>query len=172
MQGKQRLNLWVATIIILLSVVLFWANYSGIIELHQMYGPFLLHHWFSLIGASFIALYTPIYYYLKRKKPESMRAIMNLHIHGNLISFALISLHFSNQISRPAEFFPDLQTGLTLYPIVIILVLTGYLMRFRVLKIPWKNTKFLHVSLTIAFYFIIWVHILHGLGLINVHINH
>jgi hypothetical protein len=155
------------TILLILSVVLAWMNYSGFFELHIRVGPFFIHHWFSLAGSIYIAFFTPLYYYLKRKRPGLTRTLLRLHTYGNVVSFGLISIHFSQHISRPAAFYPDLQTGLALYLTVVVLVLTGYLMRYRLFSIPYSMVRFLHVSSTTAFYFVIWIHILHGFGIIN-----
>jgi len=114
-----------------------------------------------------IAIYSPIYYVAKRKYPLKTKAFLRVHVFGNLFSFMLITVHFAQQISRPAAFFPDLSTGLVLYIVMPILVATGYLYRFRVFKsIKPHVNRFLHVSLTITFYITIIVHILQGLSII------
>ena len=83
------------------------------------------------------------------------------------MSFMLITVHFTQQISRPEAFFPDLSTGLLLYIVMPILVLTGYLHRFRIFKkIDPHSNRYLHVSLTLTFYLTIIVHILQGLNII------
>ena len=164
---RRSANFWVILSLIILSIIIAWANYAGLLQLHDRVGPFFIHHWFSLTGSFYIALFTPIYYVMKRRNPRKTGTLLKLHTYGNVVSFGLISIHFAQQISRPAQFFPSLQTGLALYPIVTLLVASGFLMRFRVISLPHNSLRFLHVSLTTAFYFTIWVHILHGLDLIN-----
>lgn len=167
MGARRNAEFWLIISLIILSIITAWANYSGYLELHVRVGPFFIHHWFSLTGSLYIALFTPIYYITKRRNPKLTRTLLRFHAFGNVISFGLISIHFSQQISRPAAFYPALQTGLALYPIVTLLVTTGFFMRFRVSSIPYKTLRSLHIGLTTAFYFTIWVHILHGLGWIN-----
>jgi hypothetical protein len=165
---RRKTDFWLIILLLILSIITSWANYSGYLQLHSRVGPFLIHHWFSIIGSLYIALFTPIYYILKRRDPKLTKTLLRLHTYGNVISFGLISIHFSQQISRPPAFYPALQTGLALYPIVVLLVVTGFLMRFRVLNISSNTLRTFHVGLTTAFYFTIWVHVLHGLGWINV----
>lgn len=167
MGSRRNVDFWIILLLIILSTMTAVANYAGLLELHVRVGPFFIHHWFSLSGSFYIAIFTPLYYLLKRRTPKATSTLLKLHTYGNVISFGLISIHFAQQISRPAQFYPSLQTGLALYPIVVLLVASGFLMRFRLLSIPSRSLRFLHVSLTTAFYFTIWVHILHGLGLIN-----
>jgi hypothetical protein len=164
---RRNADFWLIISLLILSIIIAWANYSSYLELHVRVGPFFIHHWFSLAGSFYIALLTPIYYITKRRNPKSTRKLLRLHTYGNVISFGLISIHFSQQISRPAAFYPALQTGLALYPIVTLLLVSGFLMRFRVASIPYKTLRSIHVGLTTAFYFTIWVHLFHGLGWIN-----
>jgi hypothetical protein len=167
MEFRRNADFWLVISILIISMFAAWANYSGYLELHVRVGPFFIHHWFSLAGSLYISLFTPIYYITKRRDPKLTRTLLRLHTYGNVFSFGLISIHFSQQISRPAAFYPALQTGLALYPIVGFLVVTGFLMRFRVASISYKTLRSFHVGLTTAFYFTIWVHLLHGLGWIN-----
>ena len=156
-----------ATIIILITIVLAIIVYMRFFDLNFFVGAFRLTHWFVWIGTFFITIYSPIYYVAKRKYPLKTKAFLRVHVFGNLFSFMLITVHFAQQISRPAAFFPDLSTGLVLYIVMPILVATGYLYRFRVFKsIKPHVNRFLHVSLTLTFYITIIVHILQGLSII------
>jgi hypothetical protein len=86
---------------------------------------------------------------------------------GNLFAFALVSIHFTSEISRPAEYFPNLGTGLALYIALILLVATGIFQRFPLsLKIKIQTYRFLHTGAAVTFYLIIIIHILHGLGIL------
>jgi hypothetical protein len=164
---RRSTDFWVILTLIILSIIASWANYAGLLGLHVRVGSFFIHHWFSLTGSFYIAIFTLFYYIMKRRNPKATSTLLKLHMYGNVVSFGLISIHFAQQISRPAQFYPSLQTGLALYPIVALLVASGFLMRFRVSSLPQRSLRFLHVSLTTAYYFTIWVHILHGLGWIN-----
>ncbi|MDH5419374.1 MAG: hypothetical protein OEX06_03485, partial [Candidatus Bathyarchaeota archaeon] len=64
------------------------------------------------------------------------------------------------------QFFPKLGTGVTLVAAVILLVSTGFFQRFLIGRRLRRYWRFIHVSVTMSFYLIILVHILHGLGII------
>jgi hypothetical protein len=98
---------WAALSIIIVTIALALANYSGLLEFHILVGPFFIHHWMSWSGSLFIAIATPLYSYLKSRSPEKRNRLSNVHMFGNLGAFLLISIHFSQQMSRPTEFFPD-----------------------------------------------------------------
>jgi len=129
-------------------------------------GPLRLSHWMGIIGTFFIALYTPIFYILKRLYPKKLKYLLNIHVLGFLISFMFITIHFAGQISRPQQFYPELGEGIALFIIMVLLVATGFIHRFQI--IPKKNGKyykphfnrFYHVSITTAFYIVIIVHVL------------
>jgi hypothetical protein len=128
-------------------------------------GPFRANHWFVWIGTLYIAFAVPIIAMAKRRYPSKFLALFRVHVFGNLLAFLLISLHFAGQIDRPAEFYPQLGTGLALYIIMMLLVATGFTHRFQLIpRIKSQTRKFVHVGLTFSFYIIIGIHILHGLG--------
>jgi hypothetical protein len=96
-----------------------------------------------------------------------MKALLRIHVYGNLLAFLLISIHFASQIARPAEFFPDLGTGLALYVVMLLLTTTGFLQRFRIMPgLKLQSNRFFHVSVAVSFYILIGIHILHGVGII------
>jgi hypothetical protein len=94
------------------------------------------------IGIVFVAAYTPRYYLLKRSYAKRAKTLLGTHVIGNLLSFMLISIHFASQMGRPAQFFPDLGTGIVLYPVMIILVATGIFQRFQIAR----NLKKMEIS--------------------------
>ncbi len=157
---------WLSLIILILAILLASASYydliNEIIDIRII--QYTLHHWFSIIGTLIIAVFTPIYYFTKHRYIRRLKVLLFTHVFINLISFALISIHFAHQIARPAQFYPDLGTGIVLYPTVILLVLTGFFRRFNIFK--GRRYFFLHRSLTITFYFVIVVHLLHGFRII------
>jgi len=130
-------------------------------------GPFRLNHWFVWIGTVYVALAVPVIAVLKRKRPNTYKTLIRVHVFGNLLAFLLISIHFAGQIGRPAAFYPNLGTGLVLYIAMIILVGTGVLQRFHLVpSIKPQTYRFLHTSSAVTFYLVIGVHILHGLGIL------
>ncbi len=165
MKYLRDIDFWVAAAIIMATIPLMVATYSRWFQLNFLVGPFRFTHWLSWIGTLFIALFTLAYYVLKRRYPRNTKALLKIHVFGNLISFLLISIHFAQQVGRPPEFFPDLGTGLALYLVMPFLVASGFLHRFQILKTikPHLN-RFFHVAITLTFYMVIIVHILQGLN--------
>jgi len=128
-------------------------------------GPFRADHWFVWIGTLYIAFTVLMIAILKQRYKSKFITLFRIHVFGKLLAFLLISIHFTGQINRPAEFYPDLGTGLTLYISMLLLVATGFTHRFRLIpRIKSQTRKFLHVGLSFSFYMIIGIHILHGLG--------
>ena len=158
--------LWAAVLILLVTFFLSFGTYIHWFQLGFFVGPYRFNHWLGWIGVLFVAIYTPLYYILKRGYAKRAKALLGSHVIGNLTSFMLISIHFASQISRPAQFFPDLGTGVVLYPIMIILVVTGIFQRFQIARNLGRKWRFLHTSLATSFYLVIFVHILQGLGVL------
>ena len=167
MPFMRNRHFWFGLLIAMLTIFISIATFFHWVNVGFRVGPYYLTHWFSWMGVIFIAGFTPIYYALKRRTPRLLRPLILLHTYGNLLSFTAISTHFASQLGRPAAFYPDLGTGVALYLIMMILVLTGFLHRFQIVGrvIPHQN-RFLHISVTTAFYIVILVHILEGLQLI------
>lgn len=162
----KSVSFWIALLLIIATPFLMFAVYNDILQLHVLIGPYFIHHWLSWTGSIFIAVFTPIYYSLKRRNPQSIKTLLNVHVFGNLLAFMFISIHFTQQISRPAQFYPDLGTGIVLYATTLLMVATGFSMRFQIGNIARKTLRFIHTSSTVTFYLIILVHILHGLEVI------
>jgi len=175
--GSSRIrdpHLWaflaIVVIIIYLSVAVFlrWINVSFRVE------QYLFSHWMSWIGALYLAVVTPVAYVLRRRYPRRLQLFRSVHMYGNLLAFMLTSIHFYQQIGRSPQAYPRLGTGVAQYTMVLTLVLTGFIQRFRLFQrldvnISSRSRAFagylrtLHVSSIIAFYFVIVLHILHGL---------
>lgn len=165
MKLLNRPSFWLAVIILLASLYFSLATAFQWIDIRFRIGAYFVTHWLGWIGTLFIAVYTPLYYIVKRRNPHTLKYLISIHIFGNLLSFMFISMHFFQQITRPPEFYPDLGTGVALYLVMLILVLTGFLHRFQLLRstIPHQN-RFVHISITLAFYVVIGIHILKGVG--------
>jgi len=155
---------WAAVVILLLTVYLSFGTYIDWFQLGFFVGQFRFNHWLGWLGVVFVAVYTPLYYVLKRRYAKRAKTLLGTHVIGNLVSFLLISVHFASQMGRPAQFFPDLGTGVVLYPVMIILVVTGIFQRFQIARNLGRKWRFLHTSLAASFYLVIFVHILQGLG--------
>ena len=166
---KSRLRnapLWLALLIVAVTVILMVAVYFRFFRLHVLIGEFNIHHWFSWTGTLFIAFFTPVYYFLKRRYPQKIRTLLQAHVFGSLLSVMFVSIHFIQEISRPPQAFPQLGTGMVLYPAMILLTLTGFFLRFHAAKNLTRQWRFIHTSVAVSFYLIILVHVLHGLEII------
>lgn len=147
---------WGTLVIILLTISL-----SALIIVERssfgfFVGPLLFTHWMSLTGAFWIAVVTPVYYVFKHRHPERIKAWLRIHTFGNLLSLMLISVHFTYWITIVSF----IGTGTALFVAVLTLVFTGLLQRFNMLQSSRRQIKFLHVSMTTAFYLILTIHIL------------
>lgn len=167
MNYVRNRHFWFGLIILVITIFLSMAIFLHWVNVGFRVGPYYVTHWLGWVGVLFVALFTPIYYVVKRRRPQLLQILILIHTYGNLLAFLLISTHFASQLGRPAAFYPDLGTGIALYLIMLILVLTGFLHRFQIVGrlIPHQN-RFLHISVTTAFYIVIVVHILESLGLI------
>ena len=141
------------------------ADNLSVIHFGYFVGPLRANHWFVLLGTFYVAITVPLIAKLKQKYSSKFLTLFRLHVFGNLLAFVLISLHFAGQVSRPAAFYPDLGTGLTLYIIMMLLVATGFTHRFNLIpKIKSQTRKYVHVGLSFSFYIVIIIHTLHGFG--------
>jgi hypothetical protein len=157
----------IALVIVGLTLFLMVGVYFNVFQLRGYFEQSDYHHWLTGIGTSYIAIVTPAYYLLKRRYLNHFKTFLNIHVYGNLLAMMLISIHFSEQVSSPPQEYPSLGTGVVLYAAVIILVGTGFLLRFRQpKKFGEKSIRFIHTAVTISFYLIIFVHILHGINII------
>jgi hypothetical protein len=164
--AKEK-DFWAAALILIITVFLMIAEILRWINIGFFVGPFRLNHWFVWIGTVYITFAVPTIALLKRHVPKRYPILYRVHVFGNMLAFLLISLHFAGQISRPAESYPNLGTGLVLYIAMVLLVGTGFSQRFRLItKIKPQTYRFVHTGSAVAFYLIIGVHILHGLGII------
>ena len=169
MKGNARLRdlfFWSALLILAATVYLIPAAYYRWLNFRFVIGPEPFHHWLSWSGTSFIAFFTPAYSFLKRRYPTRLKTLLGIHVLGNLVSFMFVSVHLAHQLGRPRQFYPKLGTGVTLYATLILLVSTGFFQRFGLGKRLGRYWRFVHVSVTMSFYIIILVHVLHGLGII------
>jgi hypothetical protein len=164
---KRTPEFFLALAIILLSILLMVATHLNLLPLNFTLGPYRFTHWLSWIGTLIIAILTPTFYILRRRYPNRNSALTKTHIFSNLLAFSLISIHFAQQISRSIH--PEDRTGLTMYILVSILVASGFIQRYQMTKnegiYPPHRNRFLHISITSAFYIVVVIHVVHALGL-------
>jgi hypothetical protein len=174
---NRQMYLQFCLTLVLLGITLvlsFLVNF-GFFELNFFVGPFRFTHWLGIIGSLFVFLFTPVFYVLKRKPIRALSLLLKIHIFGNLFSFLLISIHFAQQVSRPIRFFPDLGTGVILFIIIPLIIITGVIHRFGIMRRtkPSLNryakphlNRYIHTSFSISLYILIIVHSAHGFNLI------
>ena len=73
-----------------------------------------------------------------------------------VVAFMLISVHFTYWITSVSF----IGTGFALFVATLTLVVTGLFYRFNIMQNSKKYTKFIHISMTTAFYLILTIHIL------------
>lgn len=167
MAKQQRTELLLSIIIIIITAILMFAYYNRWFSLAYTVGPFRAIHYLAFAGTLYIAFSVPITAYLKRRRPQKYQTLTRIHMFMNLVAFLLISLHFAGQLGRPADFYPELGTGLALYIAMVLQVFTGLAFRLNQKRfVKPITTRFLHVGLALVFYIVIVTHILHGLGII------
>ena len=110
----------------------------------------------GLIGGFWIAVVTPVYVVLKHRRPTRIKAWVRMHMFGNLVAFMLISVHFTYWIISVSF----IGTGFALFVATLTLVVTGLLQRFNIMQSSRRYIRFIHVSMTTAFYLILAIHIL------------
>ena len=154
----------VALLIIWATLMLMIGVGTHAIDLHFTVGPWNAHHWFSVAGAGFIALYTPAFYVLKRRRKDRYRALLATHVFGGLLATTLVAVHFTQHIIRSVGYFPRPGTGVVLFAGVTLSVLTGFLLRYRPFKVGMREWRLLHTGAAVSFFLTIGVHVLKGLG--------
>jgi len=168
MKFPRSTEFYLALTVLLITALLMAGTYLRWLPLNFALGQFRFTHWLSLIGTFLIAILTPIFYILRRRYPQRNASLTRIHVFSSLFSFMLISTHFAQQMSRSVH--PEDRTGLTTYIMVFILVATGFLHKFQLLEkggsYPPHRNRYLHVSITTAFYIIVIIHTLHNLGML------
>jgi len=118
-----------------------WPIFIGIL-LSLFVGSLLVVHWFAVVATTFIAVLVPIYYVLKRKRPQNIKALLRLHVFGYLFSFLLVSIHFAQNIARLAALYPRIGNRFVLFLVLSVIVATGMQDRFgpRRKLVRYKNS--------------------------------
>lgn len=156
---------YLALLIVTATVIAAVGLGQGWWAFNQMLGPLPLHHWMSITGAAFIAVYTPVYAVIKRRQPDKIRRLLNLHAFGNLLAFMLVTVHFVVRVLVPPL---AAGTGLALYVVTCLMVLTGIPQRFRLAGRATRAVRYVHVSMALGFYVVLGVHIWHDLLVLGV----
>jgi hypothetical protein len=161
----KSMEFWLAVMLIALVpvvVLLYYPSSSWALFL----GNHLMYHWFTWAGASYLALSTPIFFYLKRRHKEKYQAIMKAHVFGNILALLLISFHFAYQSGSPFIRGTLTHLGLVLYTALMFLLVSGFLMRYHFTGKFWPASRYLHVSLVTTLYLVVFFHVLLVLNVI------
>jgi hypothetical protein len=154
------LILFIASIILSAIGYLFWYNLLFFV------GPYFFVHWLAIIATISIGVFILFHYILKYIKPKNYKIILRIHVFVNLFSFLAISLHFGQNLGRLIGFPQRLTDGFTTYILLIIIVTTGILRRYKPsLKLS-KYNKIIHKYTVILLFLILIIHALQGFNII------
>lgn len=163
----KRIDFWLSLLIVFVTVVLAIGRVLSWYSLGFFVGPFRASHWLVIIGSTYIAFATPAFSILKRRFQARYEALVKFHVIGNLSAVLLVTIHFTSQVTRSASNYPQLGTGLALYIVMLLLVVSGFLYRFRILPhLSIGTNRFVHVGVALSFYILIGIHVLHGIGIL------
>ena len=160
---KTQFRLAVGLLLILIFVAV--GTYMRLWDLHFSIGLFFLHHWLSIIGGTCLLIFIVVYAYMKRYTAVNRGTILKVHVFGNLLAVIVISVHFAQQMGRPAEFAPDLGTGLATYLLLVVILVTGFMMRFGLLTQKRESWRLFHVGLSLSLFIVLVIHALKNFGI-------
>ncbi len=169
MDGGQCLKyseFWLSLLILLVTLLFSAVAYVRWYSLGFFVGSLFFVHWLGLAATVFIAVLVPVYYVLKRRRPQKLKTLLRLHVFGNLFSFLLVSIHFAQNTGRLSGFIPRLEDGFVLFLVLSIIVATGMLERFGARHKIVKYTKPVHRYAVAVFYLVMAVHVLQSLSII------
>jgi hypothetical protein len=156
MSRLRDLDLWGALVFVLFTILLSVLVIVDRSSFSFSVGSDLFTHWAAWIGGFWIALFTPAYYFLKHRRSLRIKTWIRIHMFGNLVALMLISVHFWYWVTSVSF----IGTGFALFVATLTLAVTGILYRFNITQRPKKYIRFIHVSMTTAFYLILVIHIL------------
>jgi hypothetical protein len=162
----RNLEFWLTLILLLATATSSIAAYALWYSLTFFVGTYLFIHWLGLTATIFIIVSIPIHYILKRKKPQTLKTILRIHVFGNLFAFLLISLHFAQNVGRLAGSIQRLGEGFASYLILALIVATGILDRYQTNRKSSRYAKFIHKYTVIVLYLIALIHLLEGFNIL------
>ncbi len=160
---KTQLGFALGLLVIIIFVTV--GTYLRLWNLHFNIGPFYSHHWLSIIGGTFILFFIVIYAYLKRYTKVNRSTLLKIHVFGNLLAVMFASVHFGQQMGRPAQFAPDFGTGLATYLLFVVIVATGFMLRFGKATKKRESWSLFHVGLSLSLFIVVVIHTLTTLGI-------
>ncbi len=157
---------WASLLILLVTVFFSAVAYVRWYSLGFFVGSLFFVHWLGLAATGFIAALVPVYYVLKRRRPQKIKTLLKIHVFGNLTSFLLVSVHFAQNTGRLSGFYPRLEDGFVLFLVLSIIVATGMLERFGAGHKLVKYTKPVHRYAVAIFYLVMTIHMMQSLNII------
>ena len=166
MKNRRNLAFWLASILLLVTIILSVLAYVRWYNLGFFVGSLFFVHWLSLTATTFISLLVPIYYVLKRLSPQRIRILLKIHVFGNLFSFLLVSIHFAQNTGRLSGFYLRLGEGFVLFLVLCLIVTTGMFERFGGKNSLVRYTRPIHRYTVAVLYLVIIVHVIQALNII------
>jgi cytochrome b561 len=163
---NRKLEFWLTLLLLLATIISSIAAYIFWYKLTFFIGSYLFIHWLSMVATAFVAVSIPIQYFLKRKRPQNFKKILQIHTFGNVIAFWLISIHFAQNVGRLAGAIQRLGLGFAMYPVLSLIVATGILERYQSNEKLSKYIKIIHKYVVIIMYVLILLHILEALNIL------
>ena len=166
MEHNKNSEFLVSSLILLVTVILSVVAFVQWYDLSFFVGSLFFVHWLSILAITFIVVSVPVYFVLKRKRPQNKKMLQKIHVFGNLLAFLLVSTHFSQNIGRLAGFYQRWGSGFILFIVLSVIVATGMLERFRAKRNFVQYMKPVHRYTVAVFYLVTVVHVLQSLGII------
>jgi hypothetical protein len=164
---NRKLEFWLTLILLSAVIISSIAAYVFWYKLTSFFvGSYLFIHWLSIVATAFVAVSIPIYYVLKRKRPQNYKTLLRIHTFGNLLAFWLISTHFAQNVGRLAGALQRLGTGFALYPVLVVIMATGIVDRYQTIGKLSKYIKFLHKYMVIILYVLLLLHAFEGFNIL------
>ena len=109
------------TVVLAIGRVLNWYSLGFFVA------SFRASHYLVIVGSTYVAVATPAFLILKGRFQARYETLVNYHVIGNLSTVLLVTIHFISQVTRSAANYPRLETGLALYLVMLLLVVSGFL---------------------------------------------
>ncbi len=148
----------------LLAISIFVAvgTYMGLWDIRFSIGPFYSDHWLSIIGGTHLLIFIVIFAYVKRYTAVNRDTLLKVHMFGNLLAVIFVSEHFAQQMGHAH----DLGTGLATYLLLVVIVATGFMMRFGLLTQQRESWRLFHVGLSLSLFIVVVIHALENFGIL------
>lgn len=166
MKNYAKLDFKITLIFLVVTVIMSIVAFNFWYELIFFVGSYIFIHWLGIIAALFILISVPVYYVLKRTKPQSFKKILRIHVLGNIFAFLLISMHFFQNLGRLAGSLQRLGTGFVLYLFLTLIVTTGVLEMYQTNGKLHRIARIIHKYGFIFLYSSLIIHMMEGFNVL------